>query len=293
MLMATQMQTVFDDVPAWPSQPGANPNPNTGIGGNKPPLEEVIPLEFREVLLRERPDFLQRMEDLIGAADRAIAVDDVTLGKCGDLVRGLRACDQHITATHKEVKEPHLKAGRLVDAEKNGLIERVAEAKAKVEKIGNAYQAKKDAEAQAERDRIAAVQRAAAEAAAKAEREREAAEAEAARLAALATSDAEREAAAAIAAEAAARAEEIQAAAALAPAAPARAEPVRSDTGATVSGKQEWKSEVTDYTVAFMAVEDNPKVREAIDKAVAGLVRAGKRQIEGVRIWPVAKANFR
>ena len=42
-----------------------------------------------------------------------------------------------------------------------------------------------------------------------------------------------------------------------------------------------------------MAVSDNPKVREAIDKAVAGLVRAGKREIEGVRIWPVAKANFR
>jgi hypothetical protein len=34
-------------------------------------------------------------------------------------------------------------------------------------------------------------------------------------------------------------------------------------------------------------------VREAIDKAVAALVRAGKREIKGVKIWPTAQAVSR
>ena len=83
------------------------------------------------------------------------------------------------------------------------------------------------------------------------------------------------------------------AAAALAPALAAKAEPLRSDEGATVSGKQDWMSKVEDYEVAFMSVSDDEKVREAIDKAIQRRVKAGTRKIEGVRIWPVAKANFR
>jgi predicted nucleic acid-binding protein len=119
------------------------------------------------------------------------------------------------------------------------------------------------------------------------------AEQEAAEAARSAASEEERNAAIDRAAEAAREAEEAMAAAALAPAAPTRSEPVRSDAGATVSGKQEWRSEVEDYAKAFRAVKDDAKVREAIDAAAARLVRAGKREIPGVRIWPVAKANFR
>jgi len=260
---------------------------------NKPPLEEVIPIEFKEELLRERPDFLIVMERYLGAADRAEAVDDETLGKCGDLVKGYRACLSHITETHKLVKEPYLKGGRLVDAEKNALTERLDAAKRRVEGIGNSFVAKREAEQRAERERIAAEQRAAAERAAQAERERERAEAEARRAQQEAANDEERRAAEERAAQAADEAERAMSDAALAPSTQAAPEPVRSDAGATVSGKYEWQSEVTDYTVAFVAVEDDPKVREAIDKAIARLVKAGKRSIEGVRIWPVAKANFR
>lgn len=81
--------------------------------------------------------------------------------------------------------------------------------------------------------------------------------------------------------------------AALSAAGPGKVEPVRSDAGAAVSGKQEWQSQVEDYAKAFRAVKDDEKVRGEIDKAVARLVRAGKREITGVRIWPVAKASFR
>lgn len=287
--MATK--PIFDDVPAWPGEnPASAPPPR---GHNRPPLEELIPEEFREELLRERPDFLTKYDDLVGAADRAHAEDDETLGKCGDLVKGYRALLSHIDATHKVVKQPHLDAGRLVDAEKNALREKVEAAKKKVEAIGDAFVAKRDAELRAAQERIAAEQRAAAERAAKAEREREQAEADARAAAAKAANDEERIAAEDRAAKAAAAAEEAMSEAALAPANNTAPEPVRSDAGATVSGKRDWQCAVEDYTVAFIAVEDDPRVREAVDKAVARLVRAGKRQIEGVRIWPVAKANYR
>lgn len=281
---------VFEDVPAWPetAQPAA-----AHIGHNKPPLEEIVPQEFRAELLRERPDFLERFEQAIEAADRAEAVDEETLGRCGDLVNLYRACDKHITATHKTVKQPYLDGGRIVDAEKNSLTDRLATAKRKVEKVGDAFVAKREAEQRAERERIAAEERAAAERAAQAERDRQRAEQEAAEAVRNAASKKEREAALDRAAEASREAEEAMSAAALAPAAPAKAEPVRSDAGSTISGKQEWQSAVEDYTKAFRAVKDDPKVREAIDAAVKRLVRAGKREINGVRIWPVSKANYR
>lgn len=263
------------------------------IGHNKPPLEEIIPEEFRAELLRERPEFLDKLRDAVEAAGRAQAIDDETLGRCGDLVNVYRAILKHIDATHKAVKEPYLQGGRLVDAEKKTLTERVEDAKRKVEAIGNAFVAKRQAEQRAEQERIAAEQRAAAERAAAAERERERAEQEAIRAQQEAANAEERAAAEERARKAAEEAEAAMSSAALAPAAVATNEPVRSDGGSTISGKQEWQSRVDDYTVAFMAVEDDDKVREAIDKAIARRVRAGARKIEGVTIYPVAKANFR
>ncbi len=282
------MNTIFPDVADWPTQTNSLP-PKTH---NRPPLEEIIPLEFREELLRERPDFLTRLDDLIGAADRAHAEDDESLGKCGDLVKAYRAAQSHIDATHKAVKQPYLDGGRLVDAQKNALTATLSAAKRKVEDIGNTFVAKRDAAIKAEQERLAAEQRAAADRAAAAERERQRAEEEAERAALQAASEEDRRAAAERAEIAAREAEQAMAEASLAPVA-AKVEPVRSDAGATISGKQEWKSAVEDYTLAFIAVESNEKVREAIDKAVAALVRAGTRNIDGVRIWPVAKANFR
>jgi hypothetical protein len=82
-------------------------------------------------------------------------------------------------------------------------------------------------------------------------------------------------------------------AAALAPAAGKGAEPVRSDAGSTVSTREVWNSEVQDFAKAFKSVKSNPKVQEAISAAVAGLVRAGQREIAGVRIWPTQQAVAR
>ncbi len=273
---------------------GENPasNPRAGIGDNNPPLEERIGMEFREVLLSDRPDFIQRMEGAIAAVDRVAVTDDETLGKAGDLDKILRACDGHITEAHKAVKQPYLDGGRAVDAEKNRLIGPVADARLRLRNSMNTFMAEREARRRAEEARIAAEQRAAQERAERAAREAREAEEATARAAAEASSEEERIAAEQAASEAQAKAEAAIAAAPLA-AAVTRHEPVRSDAGATVSGRKIWQSEVVDYHLAFMAVEDNPKVREVIDKAVAGLVKAGKTQIEGVKIWQAVQAVSR
>lgn len=283
--------TIFDDVTPWPETTPAPATPDRLH--NQPPLEERIQMEFREALLTDRPEFLQVCENLLGAVPRVHVEDDETLGKAGNMQKRLRAARDHITAVHKVVKQPYLDGGRAADAEKNRLIDQVEGGMKSVQRVMDAYAAKREAEQRAERERIAAEQRAAAEAAMRAERERQDAEAAAARAMAEATSKREINAAQKRADEAARKAEEAMAQAAYAPAAPARTEPVRSDEGATVSGRQVWNSEVTDYLVAYMAVSSNEKVREAIDKAIAGLVRAGTRDIEGVRIWPTTQAIAR
>jgi hypothetical protein len=277
------------------------------IGGNLPPLEERIPLEFKEALLAERPDFLTLVDNAIGKVDpdpenpadlgavaRVVVTNDEQLGKAGNLVKIIRAAIQHVEGVHVAVKAPYLLGGRLVDAEKNALFGRLSAAKVKVEGIANVYLAKKAADEKAERDRIEAEQRAAAALAAQAERDRVAAEQAAAKAVEEATNKEERDAALDRAAEAREIAAQATAAAALAPAATMKSEPVRSDEGAAVSASTDWDCRVDDYPKAFKAVKDDPKVREAIDAAIKRKVKAtkGVSEIPGVTKWPVTKGRF-
>lgn len=282
-------EPIFADVPAWPTPKPAGAT----IGHNKPPVEEEAKAAFREALLTGRPDFEAKLDQFASAADRAKVTDDETYGRAGEFIKHLRAARKHVESAHVAAKQPYLTAGRVVDAEKNALIARLDTAAAKVQPQMNAWAAKKEAEARAERERIAAEQRRLAEQAAAAERERIAAEREAKEAARAATNEAERAAAEERRAAAAEAAEEAMRAAALAPAAASRADPIRSDGGATVSTKQVWNSRVVDYKAAFRNVADDARVREAVDKAVAALVRAGKRDIKGVEVWATAQAVAR
>jgi hypothetical protein len=266
---------------------------------NRPPVEEVVAMEFREELLSERPDFMTRYENAIAAVDRVAITDEETLGKAGDLEKILRAADTHIAATHRLVKQPYLDGGRAVDQQKNALIGRLSDARLRLGNLMNAFMAEREAKRRAEEARIAAEQRAAAERAAEAERQRQAAEraAEEAAKEAASAEDEDAKEAARIAKDmadaAAIEAHNAAAVAALAPAAPVKAEPVRSDAGSTVSGRTVWNSAVEDYAKAFRAVKTDPKVKEAIDAAIARRVKAGEREIPGVRIWSTMQAVAR
>lgn len=275
--------------------PGENPSSArvVGIGDNKPPLDEEARAQFRENLLADRPDFELKLEQIVASADRVTVTNDDEYGRAGDLIKIMRAAANHASEAHERAKRPFLEAGRAVDGAKNALIARLDTAKAKVQPLMNEYAAQKEAAERAERERIAAEQRRLAEQAAAAERERQRAEQEAIEAARAATNEEERRAANERAEEAAAAAEAAQAAAAIAPAEVAKAEPVRSDGGSTVSTRQVWNSEVEDYTKALRHVRSDPKVKEAIDSAIARLVRAGQRELTGVRIWPTTQAISR
>ncbi len=198
---------------------------------------------------------------------RAKCVDEDTLGKCGELVKKLRAAEALIDATHRTVKAPYLAGGRLVDAEKNAYAARISAGKYAVEELQREYyraERQKEleaiAEAQAERNRL----------------------------------DEERRKLEALAAE-----NDIDVAALPPPPPPpppvVKAEPVRSDGGATVSRLTEWLSQVEDYRLAFTSVKDDAKVREAIDAAIQRVVKStkGQKPLKGVRIYEDFKASNR
>src|SRR3546814_9469777 len=101
--MATK--PVFEGVKEWPKQA----EPIADRHHNKPPLEEIVPAEFREALLAERPDFLTKVDDLVGkvspdpekplefgSVSRVVVTNDAELARAGPLVKSLRAAIRHV-----------------------------------------------------------------------------------------------------------------------------------------------------------------------------------------------------
>lgn len=258
------MATPFPDLKPFPTPPVAA---GSVPGHNRPPIDVEARAAFDDVL-DGKDGFRQQVVNLVAAADRAVATDEESAGRCGELVKKIRAAVTFIEGAHKTVKEPYLLAGRAVDAAKNEQVGPLAAAKAKVEAKQTQFLREEDAKRQAEIRRWQEAERAAWQA----EQER-------------------------IAIERAAEADAEPSAPASPPAPPPTPEPerqiIRGDFGAAVSAKREWYSQVEDYQVAFIAVENNSKVREAIDTAIKAMVRAGVHEIAGVRIWDDVKASNR
>lgn len=259
--MATK--PIFDDVPEWPVAQAA-PAPKDH---NRPPPEAVIPLEFREALLADRPDFLTLLDRYLGvgdrnsedykpgAVDRAKCDNDDDLAACGKVAKALRAAEAHVDATHKVVKQPYLDGGRLVDAEKNALKARISAGQFLISDMMNTYAAEQRRKEREEARRI---------------------EDERRRL------------------EDLARENNVDTSFIPPPQPVAnKVEPLRSD-GVTVSTTTEWLCQVEDYVKAFRKVKDDAGVREAIDKAIKRIVKATKGQpIPGVRVWEGVKTSAR
>lgn len=244
---------IFPDIAPFPT---ADVKPaHGGPGHNRPPIEDDVRAQFREKLLGERPTFLQRVEDIEAASGRVVVNSDETLGKAGELVKMIRAHSQYVDETHKAVKAPYLAAGRVADAERNALANRLQDARAKVEQPMNAYAAEK---LQREREEAAA--------AAEARRKLEALAKDAGIETALPPVDAVEDRG-----------------------------PVRSDAGATVSLQTEHVAIIEDFTKAFRKVKDDAGVQEAIQKAIQRIVKAtkGNTAIPGVRIEERAKTVSR
>ncbi|MXP24846.1 hypothetical protein GRI39_02135 [Altererythrobacter indicus] len=253
--------------------PGENPdhNPRAKIGGNNPPPEEQIAIDFREAMLEKHPSYEQRIEDLKSASDRAVVDSAEAAGKAADLVRSIRAMMGAINDSHRETKQPFLNATRAVDGLKRQLVSPLDEALSTINRKQTEFLRQEEARREKLRKEEEARARAEALKAEEAERARREAEGQG----------------------------DMEAMEAV-EAAPAPAfvkkepEPIRSaDTGASVSGRKVWESQITDYEVAAIQVLDDDKVREAVEKAVARRVKAGVRSMEGVRIYQSLQAVSR
>ena len=239
----------------------------TGYGQrlhNRPPLDLEIVSEFKDQIA-QREGLSKRIDDVLGAASRATVTDDDTFGRAGELVKQIRAASNAVSDVHKTTKEPYLAATRAIDAAKNDLVRPLDAAKASVEALQNNYaREKRRLEIEEQRKREAE------------QRQREAEER--ARLAAENP-------------EAPTPFEEP--APAPMPVEPPKPEIVRGTFGAAVSTGKKMVAQVVDYELAFMAVSGNVKVREAIDKAIAAMVRAGQHEIPGVNVIEDVKVSNR
>lgn len=255
------MAAKFEDVKPWPKAP---PAVGSVPGNNRPIPSEDARREFAD-LLAQRTGFEQRLSDLVGSASHAKAVDQESAGRCGELVKQITAAAKVIEEARETVKQPYLEAGRSVDAAAKAKAGPLLDAKAAVTTMLNTFVREEEQKRQAEARRADEARRAA-------EAEQRAREAEAAK-----------------AGQPAPEPEPVYAPTPIADE-PTR---IRGDYGTLTSARKVWKHEVQDYTVAFMAVEKNANVREAIDKAIAAQVRSGEREIAGVRIFEDVVASVR
>jgi hypothetical protein len=236
---------------------------------------------IREILAESHADLAAKVEDLAdmaGAAPKVIRDDD-DLGKIGDVVKEAVGVAKAVESTRIAAKEPHLKAGREVDAFFKQMIDRIAEIERPLRTMATDYQRAKAAE-----------ERRILEEKARRAREDEARQREIARRAEearrLATSKAE-----ATANLAAVRAAEAESAAANAKAADLTRH--RSESGTVVTTATKWTFEIEDIAVIPMETLRPYIARPDIEKAIRTFIRVGGRDLPGVRIFPDEQAAFR
>lgn len=248
-----------------------------GPGHNEAPLDEL--------LFEESADLRARRDELIASAERAPATidDEEVCGKTADLVRLMSACIKGAEAARVARKEPFLASGRLVDAHYKRITDPLDKTKRTVEMRITTYQR---AKAETERRAREAEARRQAE---EAERQRREAEA------AAANAQEEEDLIDAIAAEEGARQAEADAATAQKAALvkPADLSRSRGDYGAVASLRTFWDFTALDRdTIDLDALRAHLPI-DAVEKAVRSFIRAGGRELRGVKIFENTATSVR
>jgi hypothetical protein len=246
------------------------------IGHNQPP-------PVRDILTEKYAGLLSEVERIAGLAnDAPKKVDsDTALAQAGDLVKGARQLVKRLDAARTSEKEPHLTAGREIDAFFKVWTERLDRIAKIIEDRATEWQRAKAAEARRLADEEA--RRQAEEAARQREIARRAEEANRPATAAKHEDRAE------------AADDQAQRAQAIASSSAADLTRIRSSTGTVVSARQEWAFEITDYAAIPLDVLRPYLARADVEKAIRSHVRINKNTvpIPGVRIFEDVKANFR
>jgi hypothetical protein len=293
------MSTAFPDVKPWPKAPAQDANPRAAIGGNRPPLEESIVLDFEEAL-RGREGLIDRiaaMEEK--AADPKPCTSAEMAGRYGDFIKMTSAAAKAVEEEREKLNRPILTAQRALKAKADSYSQRAAAAGAKVRVQLDAYLAEEEKKRRAEAARLAEVERqaAAARQAIIDEANRKAAaeaEAERARLQAIedARAAAEKREATVVEVE-----PEPVIVAAPQPAfsvAATRA-PIRGDYGTAVSTVETWDVKVVNIRQVPDAYLRHPTVIEALEKVIRPQVRGknGLREIKGCEITSTLGSSVR
>ena len=233
---------------------------------------------LRENLSEQNRDLLDRAAELVASTERMpeAVEDEATAGKVADLIKLLNACSKAGEDRRKTAKEPHLAAGRAVDAFfKTRIAEPLEKAIARAKKPLVDYERRKAAEERRRRE---------AEEAAARERERLAREA-AEKAAAAAEDDAGLDAA--LQAEERARTEAAAAREAQQAADVSNAElsRTRGEYGAVASLRTVWRGEIADRDKLDLETLRPHIATDALQKAVNAYVRAGGRTLRGASIF--------
>lgn len=250
-------------------------NPRERIGGNNPPpLKDILAEQFADLGKR-----VEALADRANAGPKKIKTAE-DLETVVALTKDARALVKEADDARKVEKEPHLTAGREIDAFFGVFTDRIERIRKAFQKIADDHAAEKAAEERRKRQEEARKAQEAAER-----------EAEKARKA----QEAGRQATADRAADRAERFEQ-KADEATAAAQASAADLTRTRTAAgTASARTEWDFEITDYDAIPLDKLRPYFKREEVEKAIRSHVRIqkGSASLPGVRVFESVKANIR
>lgn len=283
----------------------ATENVRAKIGGNSPPLEETLIMEFDANLREHDFDLIARIDELEAKArDAAPCYDAETAARYGDAVKAAVAAIKVIDAERELLNRPILTAQRALMARATFYKERLETAEKRIRGHLDAFTAReKHRREDEERERQRIIREAEAKAAREAEEERQrlqaiadaAAAKERARLQAIEDERAAKESREAKPVEVVAETVHVEAAPVVeVPAAPVY-DAVRSDRGVLVAETETWHVEIENIRQVPDMFLKNEAVIEALRKVIAPSVRGktGLREIKGCRIFSTVKASVR
>lgn len=249
-----QNETVFDDVAPWP-EPKTIADGRDAKLDNAPPLEDRIVLDFTDDLARE--GITARIAELLASAQRVPeTIDgDGIAGKVGDLLKLTNIVAKRVDAVRETHNRPLITAKNALKAKADGALADLLAATTAIRFELDRYMREQARQRDEERRRAEEAARRANEAA-----------------------------------RASAQPDEPLPVIS----APRVAAPVtRGDLGARVGTKTVWLHEVeVPIKQLPKALLESATVREAVDKVIGQMIRAGTREIKGVRIWSEQKANI-
>lgn len=249
-----------------------NINKRLEIGGNNPPISEVLEDTQKALLARIEP-----IAERANSLPRKIE-DDETLGQVGDLVVDARRLITDLDNARKAEKQPYLDGGREVDNFFKAASERVERINTAFQKIAGDYQREKAAEARRKAEDEARKLRE--------DEERKRQEAENAKR--QTTTDRKHDEAD----EIAAKAEEAEAKAA---ASNHELSKVKTDTGVTAGSRSTWKARIVDYEALPLGPLLNFFNEADVLKAANSMAKAHKSRAKcpGIEFFEETTATFR